>query len=214
MLGLSRNRAHHLIVAGVLLAAIAVLGVVGAMSAGWLGSQPAQARKPLIIQGGGLKAESTPQERVAAASVIVLGTVTESLGSRWNTPSGTLPEEVANGDDFPSGEYQIFTDYSVKVESVLYGDVGGDTVRVRVDGGQVGQDRLVMHGAAELEPGQRVVLLLIPDDNPLTKDIGPQHYIVYWGSEGHYRVANGEAVTTDHRISLSELPAFILEAKR
>jgi hypothetical protein len=100
------------------------------------------------------------------------------------------------------------------VESVLYGDVSGDTVRVRVDGGQVGQDRLEMHGTAELEPGQRVVLLLIPDDNPLTKDIGPQHYIVYWGSEGHYRVANGEAVTTDHKISLSELPAFIVEAKR
>ena len=184
------------------------------MSAGRLGSQPTQTRKPLIIHGGGLKAESTPEERMAAASVILLGTVTESLGSRWNTPSGTLPEDVANGDDFPSAQYQIFTDYSVSVEHVLYGSVPGDTVRVRVDGGQVGQDRLVMDGAADLEPGQRVVLLLVPHDNPLTKDIGPRHYVVYWGSEGHYRVANGEAVTTDHRISLSELPAFIEKAKR
>ncbi len=67
---------------------------------------------------------------------------------------------------------------------------------------------------SELRPGQRVVLLLTDDDNPLTRDIGPAHYRVAWGDLGTYRVVDGEAVSPDHRISLSELPAFILEAKR
>ncbi len=56
----------------------------------------------------------------------------------------------------------------MNVDRVLYGSIAEETVRVRVTGGQVGQDRLVADGLAELRPGQRVVLLLTDDDNPLT----------------------------------------------
>ena len=171
-------------------------------------------RQPLTIYQHGSIAASTPRERVALADVVVLGTVGEPYASRWNTPDGQFPREASSVQDLPTGEYTIFTDYPVKVEKIFYGPESLDTVRVRITGGQVGDDRMLSSAEPDLRAGEKVVLLLARDDNPMTRDTGPEHYVVLWEALGKYHVEGGEAVSPDHRLPLSEMPEFIKDAKR
>jgi len=200
--------------AWLLLALAVVLAAPAMLAARDLYSRGEGTRQPATIYQSGSLAASTPEERVALADLIVLGVVGEPYASRWNTPDGQFPKGVASVQDLPAGQYTIFTDYPVRVERVLYGQESAATVRVRVSGGQVGGDRMLSAEGPDLRAGERVVLLLAQDENPMTRDVGPGHYIVLWGALGKYQVEGGEAVSPDHRLPLSEMAEFIREAKR
>jgi hypothetical protein len=137
----------------------------------------------------------------------VQGTVGEPHPSQWNTPSGSLPPDTTIHT--VSSDALIFTDTPINVERYLKGSAPGDVVLVCTIGGVVGQDKMFAEHAPELQPGKRLILLLAPDDNPRTRNIGPNHYIVVWGFEDVYEVVGDRAISETHQLPLADLYALI-----
>lgn len=171
-------------------------------------------REPITIEVDSGGTWSTPSERFRGTPLIVQGTVAEVHPSRWNTPDGQLPPgTTAANISFDSA---IYTDYTIAVDRVLRGTLASETVRVRTLGGQVGPDSYREDFDARFAQGQRVLLLLGPDQDPLTERVGPEHYEVAYGFRGKYEVSDGEAVSEDrrqggvnHRVMLAELSALL-----
>jgi len=163
------------------------------------GTQPAAAttaREPITIETTGHLDDVAPEERVRTAPLIVQGVVGQPDPSRWNTPTGELPQgATAENVDMDS---VIFTDYPITVERILKGSVESATVRVRTLGGSVGQDAYKNNGAPTLAAGQRVILLLKPDGLPSTRNVGPQHYSTVHGIRGVYKIVGNQSITRDY----------------
>ncbi|MEJ7652255.1 MAG: hypothetical protein WKH64_02310 [Chloroflexia bacterium] len=100
-----------------------------------------------------------------------------AAASRWTTETGDRPAGATPQSLGP--ETFIYTDYPITVARVLRGKAVGDTVVVRLRGGQVGEDVVVDRTEADLKPGEKVLLLLRPDD--MSRDVGGAHYVVSWG---------------------------------
>ncbi|MEJ7655047.1 MAG: hypothetical protein WKH64_17790 [Chloroflexia bacterium] len=195
MFGLSRR----LTLGGGLLAAVASVVLLIMASLYLLGRDDSGGvQEPIVIESDALMVASTAEERVAGADAIILGTVGEAYDSRWTTPSGKASDVYAAS----ANGHIIYTDYPVKVDRVLHGSDVGETVRVRLTGGQVGEVGMMSSAEAELEPGQRVLLLLRHDDNPQTRDVGPKHYGINFGPDGVYQVEGDTAASPSHSIRL------------
>ena len=208
-----QNRRTALALVLLAIGLIAVGGLIGGWLDGRLGDlQAAHIRAPINIFVDGSLQQTTIDERLRKATIVVQGTVGESLPGRWNTSTGSLPANVTV-QTMPS-DTLIFTDTPIKVERVLKGSVASDTVLVRTLGGAVDQDRMEVEYAPELHPGKQVVLLLVPDDDSRTMNIGPEHYIVAFGFEGSYDVVGDQAVSRTHQLPLADLQKLIRDNTR
>lgn len=160
---------------------------------------PTQAtRSPIQIEAVASGMEWTPEQRIQRAPLIVRGVVSATHPSRWNTPSGELPPGTTP-ETISRSDLVIYTDYTIAVERVLRGTLPDDTVRVRITGGSVGQDSYIHQSEPVLEEGQRVVLLLVPDDYPATGRVGPDHYRILRGYWGQYKIVGDNAVAENAR---------------
>jgi hypothetical protein len=154
----------------------------------------------------------TLQQKIAASELIVIGTVGEPYGSRWNTPSGQLPE-TATLQTVIDQNLLIYTDYPVTIHQALKGAYTAPTVRVRVRGGQVGQDRVEPEARADLRPGERVLLMLNESTIP-GESATPDAYGLVWGPFGKYTIdaARGTVLGDGGTQSLQTLRDQILKS--
>ncbi|MFH1224757.1 MAG: hypothetical protein V1676_03045 [Candidatus Diapherotrites archaeon] len=114
---------------------------------------------------------------------VVIGRVTEILPSKWDTPDGGRPTDVAS-------DASIYTDIIIQVDKVVKGSVPSSVV-VRTLGGQVGDDGMIAEGEAEFKVGEKVLLFLTtndPSDN--TTSNGGAHYWVVAGMHGRFAITD------------------------
>ncbi len=136
------------------------------------------------------------------SDMIVIGTVKEILPSKWNTIDGKRPN---NTDSFSPFCF-IYTDIVVNVNKYLKNPLSSKEVTVRVDGGTVGNDRLIVDEEPSFKTGEKVLLYLMKDDSPGTKGIDPEHFKVTGALQGKFTLTDaGKAVRPDENITLDEL---------
>lgn len=118
---------------------------------------------------------------------IILAQVMD-LQSYWSTRDRQRP---VNPNAAENHDY-IYTDITVKVEKVLDGKTSvGDLLHLMENGGQVGEDQLVIEDVYDaFTPGQKVLLYLSLRANP---DTNEQFYIInerYWINQATQTVTN------------------------
>ena len=135
-------------------------------------------------------------ETVESSELIIVGVVGTSYGSRWTTRNGQLPDG-ATRFTVASDDLYIHTDYPVKVEQTLKGAPSTTSVRVRLLGGQVGNDSLGTDEVDALSPGDRVLLFLGRGYRPLHRS-GPPAYNLLMGPSSAYNVRQTGEVLIFH----------------
>ena len=130
-----------------LAAVIAVIGLSVQSS-----QQVAVQRTPIhIVTSAALLRKDVPQ-LAKEAKLIIIGTVSSTDPSRWNTPDGQLPPNTTAETLAP--DLVIFHDVELTIDTVIKGDKQ-DTIKVRVFGGQVGQDTVIYGDYAALLVGEK-----------------------------------------------------------
>lgn len=146
--------------------------------------------------------ELSHEELSKNSDTIVIGTVKEILPSKWNSIDGKKPSENVTF----SPHNVIYTDITINVDKYIKNPLSSKEVRVRVEGGTVGNDTLKSDSEPSFEIGENVLLYLMKDDNPGTKDISPDHFIVTGCLQGKYRLTDdGKAIRPDETVSQDEL---------
>ncbi len=107
------------------------------------------------IEVGHLERNVTEREEIRSSRLIIEGTVVEAR-PHW---------KIVHVSTNP----RIVTEFTVKVDDVLKGDPGGETVKVVMDGGAL--DGITYKtDAVNLVPGTRVIMLLANDRNGMFDD--------------------------------------------
>lgn len=141
------------------------------------------------------------------SDTIVIGTVKETLPSKWNTVDGKKSDPDVKFSPFNV----IYTDIIISVDEYVKNQLSTKEVRVRVEGGTVGNDTLVVDYEPEFEPGEKVLLYLMKDDKPGTQNIGPEHFIMTGCVQGKFTLTDdGKAMGFDGKtIGQNELLSTI-----
>jgi hypothetical protein len=106
------------------------------------------------------------QTQARSAQVIIVGVIVEVAPARWSTPNGQRPAMPPCGGQ-PPYDY-IFTPVRVSVEQVVKGSISTSEIEVRLIGGTVGQDQLLMPQQAPLLAGERSVLFInVPNNSSI-----------------------------------------------
>lgn len=197
-----------ILVAAAIVASMVVLAVL--VLRGVIGAEPA--RPPIEAVAEGLAPQTTVQQRIDAATLIVRGTVGEPRPSRWTTPSGELPES-ANWETVAKRDWLIYTDYPIEVERVLKGSYVRDTILLRVKSGRAGRDSYTTENHPVLRPGEEVIAMLTPDEHPRTRGLGPAHYAPLFGFQGIFRVEGDRAIVERKGDAIQALPLSRLQTR-
>lgn len=156
---------------------------------------------PMTVEVSGLQEELSYEDLVDRSNVILMGTVKEILPSKWNTLDGKRPNKSI--EDFDSRD-EIYTDVVVKVDEYLKNSMPSKEIIVRVLGGTVGEDTMIVEDVSSFKSGEKVLLYLSEDTYPHTMDIGPEHFVVT--GYGKFKLTDdGEAVGTYETVRLEEL---------
>ncbi|MFH1224755.1 MAG: hypothetical protein V1676_03035 [Candidatus Diapherotrites archaeon] len=124
---------------------------------------------------------------------VVIGRVTEILPSKWDTPDGGRPADVAS-------DAQIYTDAIIQVDSTAKGSVPSRLV-VRTLGGKIGDHSMDVEDAAKFEVGEKVLLFLTTNDpSDKTSTNGGAHYSVVGWKHGKF------TITSDNQAVRLEVP--------
>lgn len=143
------------------------------------------------------------------SDTIVIGTVKEILPSKWNTADGKRP---ANTDEAFSPSCLIYTDVVISIDEYLKNPLPSKKVTVRLWGGTVGNDTLTVEDEPTFETGEKVLLYLMKDSSPSTKDIDPEHFRVTGLLQGKYTLNDdGKATRPDENTTLDDLLSTIEE---
>jgi len=143
------------------------------------------------------------------SDTIVMGTVKETLPSKWNTADGKRPSTT---DKAFSPSCLIYTDVVITIDEYRKNPLPSKEVTVRLWGGAVGNDTLTVENEPSFETGEKVLLYLMKDSSPSTKDIGPEHFRVTGALQGKYTLTDdGKATRPDESITLGELLNTIKE---
>ncbi len=141
------------------------------------------------------------------SDTIVIGTVKEILPPRWNTLDGKHPNK--SPAELNSTNI-IYTDIIISVDKYLKNPLSSGEVTVRITGGTIGNVSMSTDADPSFNTSEKVLLYLNRDDNPATKDISPEHFVVLDFHRGKYTLTDeGKAITTDETITLDELLSTI-----
>ncbi|MHC1756134.1 MAG: hypothetical protein AB9861_12010 [Methanosarcina sp.] len=161
----------------------------------------------IVIERSGELIAFSHNDLSKESNVIVMGTVKEILPSKWNTPDGTKPEKAIEDLDLDD---VIYTDIIISVDKYLKNPLDSQEVIVRILGGSVGEDTMLADDEPSFKVGEKTLLYLVADNDPATKNSGPQHFTVKGHSQGKYILtADGQAVRNDEIIKLQELLSTI-----
>jgi hypothetical protein len=139
---------------------------------------------------------------------VFMGAVKEVLPSKWNSIDGKKPNV-----DVEVGPYNlIYTDVIISVDENLKNSLSSKEVRVRVEGGTVGNDIFTAEDEPSFKVGEKVLLYLNKDTSPGTKDVGPEHFKITGFRQGKFTLNDdGKAIrgAGENTITLNELLSTI-----
>ncbi|GGA11588.1 hypothetical protein GCM10008018_65820 [Paenibacillus marchantiophytorum] len=121
---------------------------------------------------------------VGEADVIVSGTVSEVLLSKWSNPGGSRGAEVSN---------ILQTDIVVSVNKTFKGNpTKSDSVVIRIDSGETKDVKVISEGYPSFEKGEEVLVFLSRDDSDVanTKE---DYYILTGMLQGKYNLKEKNA---------------------
>jgi hypothetical protein len=138
------------------------------------------------------------------SDTILIGTVKEILPSRWNTIDGRQPNKTLT--ELNPIDELIYTDIIINVDKYFKNPLASHEVIVRVINGTVGNVSMKSDAEPKFEKGEKVLLYLIKDTNPSTKNIGSEHFIVTDFYESKFTLTDdGKAIGFDENTTLNEL---------
>ena len=141
------------------------------------------------------------------SDLILIGSVKEILPARWNTPDGEQPENAL--EDLGLHEV-IYRDVVISVDEYLKKSLSSNEVVVRVLGGTVGNLTMDVEDQPSLEPGEDVLLYLVNDTHPATKNLGPEYFVVCGCFQGKFSLSeDGKAVSKGGTVELEEILKLI-----
>lgn len=150
----------------------------------------------------------THEELSKYSDTIVIGTVKEILPSKWNTANGKQPNKPLSEIDHLNDT--IYTDIVISVDEYLKNPLSSNEVIVRSIVGTVGNISMTSDAEPSFKTGEKVLLYLSKDDNPSTRDIGPEHFIVTDYYEGKFTLTDdGKAIGHVENTTLDELLSTI-----
>ncbi|WP_440946571.1 hypothetical protein ACSAZL_21455 [Methanosarcina sp. T3] len=162
---------------------------------------------PMTIGVSYLVEYLSPDKLAKNSDLIFIGSVKEILPARWNTPDGEQPENVL--EDLDSNEV-IYRDVVISVNEYLKNSLSSNEVVVRVLGGTVGNLSMGAEDEPSFEPGEDVLLYLVDDTHPATKDLGPEHFVVCGCFQGKFSLSeDGKAVSKGETVELEEMLKLI-----
>lgn len=209
----SNTKYGILLIGALSLLTLVVLGLPNFLDSTKLANNPSQDStelvnndKPLYAEVSGSLMGFNHTELNKRSDTIVIGTVKEILPSKWNTVDGKKPgEDIKFGSDDV-----IYTDIIVSVDEYVKNPLSSKEVRVRVEGGKVGNDNLVVEYEPTFQPSEKVLLYLMKDDSPSTKNVSPDHFIVTGCLQGKFTLTDdGKAVRPDETVSKDQLLSTI-----
>jgi len=150
----------------------------------------------------------THEELSNYSDTIVIGTVKEILPPRWNTVDGKQPNKPLTEIDHLNDT--IYTDIVISVDEYLKNPLSSNEVIVRSIGGTTENISMTSDAEPSFKTGEKVLLYLSKDNNPSTKDIGPEHFIVTDYYEGKFTLTDdGKAIGHVENTTLDELLSTI-----
>ena len=172
-------------------------------------AKPVNNDMPLYCESSASFVPLNDKQLSSETDTTFVGIVKKILPSKWNTADGKRP---GNTDDAFSPSCLIYTDIIISVDEYLKNPLSSKEVKVRVEGGTVGNDTLIASYEPSLESGEKVLLYLMKDDNPGTKDIDPDHFRVTGFIQGKYTLTDdGKATRPGKNTTLDELSSTIKE---
>ncbi len=161
--------------------------------------------EPVTISVSGSLVALNHEELISNSDTIVIGTVKEILPSKYG-------DRFSKDTDF-GPDHVIYTDIIISVDEYLKNPLSSNEVRVRVAGGTIGNDTLIMEEEASFKTGEKVLLYLTKDTSHATQDIGPEHFVVTGCLQGKYTLTDdGKAIRPDENMTLEELLNTISQA--
>ncbi len=161
--------------------------------------------EPVTFSVSGALVALNNEELISNSDTIVIGTVKEILPSKYG-------DRFSKDTDF-GPDHVIYTDIIISVDEYLKNPLSSNEVRVRVAGGTIGNDTLIMEEEASFKTGEKVLLYLAKDTSHATQDIGPEHFVVTGCLQGKYTLTDdGKAIRPDENMTLDELLSTISQA--
>ncbi|ODV49799.1 hypothetical protein C7960_0605 [Methanohalophilus euhalobius] len=137
------------------------------------------------------------------SDVILTGTVTEILPSKWNTIDGKRSSKSVHDLKWHD---MIYTDVVVAVDEYHKNPLNKKEVVVRIFSGTVGKDSFVLDSEPSFSLNEKVFLYLVEDNWEYTKNMGPKHYFVLGSMQGKYTLTDdGKAIRPDEVVAFEEL---------
>jgi len=163
-------------------------------------SQEKHQRDPITITAHASEAVLSLDDLIDLADLIVIGDFAKFNPSRWSTLDGKLPDN-ATVELISQQRLSIFSDSDFRAAKFLKGEVSVPVIRIRIFGGQVGEDRMIVSDAPSYEIGKTYLLFLFSDTGP-TADIVPG---AYYGTSSPYEIKDGKAVSLGDEWLLEDL---------
>ncbi len=161
----------------------------------------------IVINVDGLLSETTIDDLINEAELIVIGKVATNLPSKWKAPNGFVPENLTSRDII-NLDLSIFTDSLISVEQRLKGKDNRAVVRVRTFKGEIDNVQFENSSEPTYNVGEVYLLFLDKDTGP-TQIVDPGNYISANTIFGIYKIVENKAVSANDEWNLDELIAYI-----
>ncbi|KKG14539.1 hypothetical protein EO98_06290 [Methanosarcina sp. 2.H.T.1A.6] len=155
---------------------------------------------PMTISVSSEAVYLSPYDLAKESNLILTGSVKEILPERWNTPDGKFPEKSFEDLDWEDVIYRVVV---FSVDRYLKNSLPSEEVVVLVLGGMVGNLSPDVEDEPSFEPGEGVLLFLVEDTYPATKDLEPGHFVVCRVFQGKFSLTeDGKASSEGETIEL------------
>jgi hypothetical protein len=163
-------------------------------------------REPITITSHASLEKMELDDLITKADIISIGKVETIYPSRWNTLDGRLTRGTTAKNISPN--LIILTDVSFQMSQIIKGDIKQNVIRIRMFGGQVEQDRMIVEEQPSLKVGE-IYLLFLMHDTGSTANINQGHYLVLGAIQGVYKISNDKAVSVAGEWALKDLIDYI-----
>ncbi len=137
-----------------------------------------QQEKRSITISGIMPEPRSEEEMILDSDLIVEGTVSDILPSKWSNKNFERGEDIRN---------ILQTDIVIDVDNVLYGDISGDNVKVRINKGEDANTIVHSEGYPDFFENENVLLFLSRDDSDVATD--EDYYVLTGMKQGKYSIS-------------------------
>jgi hypothetical protein len=119
--------------------------------------------EPVVMGVSGIMEELSYEDLNSRSSVILIGTVKEIIPARWNTPDGTRPAQKIDDSDILD---VMYTDIIIQVDEYLKNPGSAKEVTVRVLGGTIGNETILVEDSPSFGNNETVLVYLNGESSP------------------------------------------------